>query len=267
MDFLVVVIAYIVSISLSSYEEPFSGLALRWRELASKPGWGAKLGMALYALAPVLLLALVMGWASSGLLEFVLSLALLLLVFKSGDQPEKLAEYQRKVEQEEDKAAWQLAVDDLGLEGQMYEPGEEGIDEGVQAGLGYLYLERFFVPVFWFIAFGAPGILLVWLVSVLMKDEAVDSFSHVVRHALYWIPVRLMAITLALMGSFNHCFPVWWRQLKDFDRDDRVLLITCLKSAIGHVNEDAMLDETLRLLKRTQLAWLVALALWLIFSF
>jgi membrane protein required for beta-lactamase induction len=267
MDFLVVVIAYVISVSVTHYDEPVSAVAMRWRKFSSRPAIGMKFGVAIYALVPPLLLGLILYFLSNALIEFIVSLGLLLLAFKSGDQPESLAEYQRQVEQGENTAAWRIAVEELGLESQMYEAGDEGINEGVQAGLGYLFLERFFVPVFWFIAFGAPGVLLVWMVSVLMKDESVDSFAHQVRHALYWFPVRLMAITMALMGSFSHCFPVWWQQLKDFDRDDRVLLITCLKSAIGQDNQETMLDETLTLLKRSQLAWLVGLALWLIFSF
>lgn len=188
MDFLVVVIAYVISVSVTHYDEPVSAVAMRWRKFCYRPSMSAKLGVAVYALVPTLLLGFILHLLSSGFVEFVLSLALLLLAFKSGDQPESLAEYQRKVEQGEDAAAWQIAVEELGLEGQMYEPGEEGIQEGVQAGLGYLFLERFFVPVFWFIAFGAPGILLVWLVSVLLKDESVDSFAHLVRHGALLVP-------------------------------------------------------------------------------
>ena len=69
------------------------------------------------------------------------------------------------------------------------------------------------------------------------------------------------------MGNFSRCFQVWLEQAKEFDRDDRVLLVTCLKSAMDEVSEDALLDETLSLIKRAQLAWLVGLALLLIFGF
>ncbi|TXR54262.1 regulatory signaling modulator protein AmpE [Reinekea thalattae] len=266
MDFLVVLIAYLVSISLSSYDEPFTEWTLGWRRLTARIKLNRALALAVYLLAPVVLLAAVLWFFSNSLVSFVCSLALLLLVFRSGDQPEKLAEYQAKVDQGDEQAAWQIAVDSLGLESQMYQPGDDGIDEGVQAGLGYLFLERFFVPVFWFIAFGAPGVLLVWLTSALMRDEQVDAFCHKVKHALYWIPVRAMAITTALVGSFSHCFPVWTQQSKDFDSDDRVLLVRCMQSAICQADECDMLSETLKLLKRTQFAWLVMLGFWLLFS-
>lgn len=267
MTFLAVIIAYIISISLSGHGEPVTQWAHRWQAFLAKQKFGVKVSVALYALLPTLVLALLLAWVDNGILTFVVSVAVLLLAFKSGDQPENLAEYQRKTEAGEDQAAWQVAVDELGLEGQIYEPGDESIDQGVQAGLAYQFLERFFVSVFWFTAFGAPGVLLAWLMSTAVHGEQVDAFCHRVKQALYWIPVRLMAFTLGLMGNFSRCFQVWIEQAKDFDRDDRVLLVTCLKSAMDDVNEDTMLDETLKLIKRSQLAWLVGLALLLIVGF
>lgn len=264
MDFLAILIAFIVSISLSGHGEPLTRWALRFHTWLSARGLGDRLCLALYALLPAVIVGLLLFWVSSGLLDFVVAVAVLLLAFKSGDQPENLDEYQRLTEAEDESAAWQLAVNELGLEGQMYEPGDANIDEGVQAGLAYLYLERFFVSVFWFMAFGVPGVVLVWLVATALQGEQVDAFCHRVKQALYWIPVRLMAFTLALMGNFNQCFQIWLDQAKDFDRNDRVLLITCLKSALGEVNEDAMLAHSLELIKRSQLAWLVCLGLMLI---
>lgn len=267
MSFLAVIIAYIISISLSGHGEPASRWAQQWLGVLSRRQWDPRLLVVLYALVPALLLWVLLFWIGSGVLSFVVSLAMLLLAFKSGDQPESLAEYQRKKDAEDDQGAWQLAVDELGLEGQMYEPGDEAVDEGVQAGLGYLYLERFFVSVFWFMAFGAPGVLLVWLVTAAVHGECTDAFCQRVKQALYWIPVRLMAFTLVLMGNFAHGFQVWLDQAKDFERDDRALLVTCLKSALGPVNEDQMLDDTLAIVKRSQLCWLVGLAILLIFGF
>jgi membrane protein required for beta-lactamase induction len=267
MSFLAVIIAYVISISLSGHGEPVTKWALHWHQALSDRKWNTKLCLALYALLPALVIGLILFWVGSGVLNFVVSIAVLLLAFKSGDQPESLADYQRKTEAGDDQAAWQLAVNELGLEGQMYEPGDESMDEGVQAGLAYLYLERFFVTVFWFMAFGAPGVVLVWLVSTAMHGEHIDAFCHRVKQALYWIPVRLMAFTLGLMGNFSHCFQIWLDQAKDFDRNDRVLLVTCLKSALGDVSSDEMLEHTLQLIKRSELAWLVAIALSLILGF
>ncbi|EAR07391.1 regulatory signaling modulator protein AmpE [Reinekea blandensis] len=267
MGFPAIIIAYIVSISLSGHGEPATRWAQRWHKLLSSRKWDPRLVIVLFALLPAVVLGIVLGLIGSRVLAFVVSVALLILAFKSGDQPESVADYRRKTEAGDDQGAWQLAVDELGLERQMYEPGEEGIEEGIQAGLAYLYLERFFVHTFWYIAFGAPGILLVWLVTTAVQGEEADAFCHQVKQALYWIPVRLMTFTLALMGHFAHGFQVWLDQVKDFERDDRMLLVSCLKSALGPVNEDNQLEETLSLLKRTQLAWLVGIALMFIFGF
>jgi len=267
MGFLAVIIAYIASISLSGHGEPVTGWAIRWHDIVVKREFGAKLTIAVYLLVPVAIIALLLFWIGNLALTFVASIAVLLLAFKSGDQPESLVEFRQHLEKGDDKAAWKLAVDELGLEGQMYESGDDGIEEGVQAGLGYLNLERFFVTIFWFMAFGVPGVILVWLMSVAIHVESTNAFSQRVKQALYWIPVRLMAFTLALMGDFSKCFPIWLDQAKDFERDDRVLLITCLKSSLTSSTEDTLLDDTLSLLKRTRLAWLVALGLVLIFGF
>ena len=267
MSFLAVIIAYVVSISLSGHGEPITKWASQWQSLLAKPQWNAKVFVSVYALLPAILLAAAVFWIDNVIFNLILSIGLLILAFKSGDQPENLAEYQRKTAAGEDSAAWQLAVDELGLESQMYEPGDAGIQEGVQAGLAYLYLERFFVSVFWFMAFGAPGVLLVWLMSTIIHNDEADAFCHRVKQALYWIPVRLMAFTLGLMGNFTHCFQIWIDQAKDFDRNDRVLLVTCLKAALVGTEESEMLEESLALIKRAQLAWLVGMAALLIFGF
>lgn len=268
MAFIAVIFAYVISVSLSGSAEPLTGSVMRWHEVIFQRKWDSRISVLIYALLPAIAVGVVLTLLDNGLFDFVVSVGFLLLMFRSGDQPEVLATYQQKLELGDEKSAWQLAVDELGLEKQLYEPGDEAIDEGVQAGLAYLYLERFFVSVFWFTAFGAPGVALVWLVSVANKhDEDADAFSRRILQALYWIPVRLMAFTLALMGNFTQCFQVWLEQAKDFERNDRVLLITCLKSALGEVSEDKLLSDTLSLLKRSQQAWLVGLALLLIFGF
>ncbi|MEJ2042384.1 MAG: regulatory signaling modulator protein AmpE [Reinekea sp.] len=266
MKFLAVVMSYIISQSLSGHGEPVTGWANRWFQFLQQCGLGIKLVVLVYALLPVLLFSALLYWVDSVILSFVISIPVLLLAFKSGDQPERLAEYKAKRESGEDEAAWHIAVSELGLERQLYEPNDELLDDGVQAGLAYLYLERFFVSIFWFIAFGAPGVLLVWLIATLIRAEQVDAFLYRVKHALFWMPVRLMAFTLALMGNFTHCFPVWLEQAKQFEKDDRVLLINCLNTAVGRVNEDTMLEESLALIKRCEWAWLVGLALMLIFG-
>ncbi|MFT5007518.1 MAG: AmpE protein [Granulosicoccus sp.] len=267
MDFLSVILAYLVSISLSGHGEPATAWVLRWRAHLVGRELGAKLTMVIYALLPALLVACLLWWVDNFIFNLVLSVTLLLLAFQSGDQPENLAQYQQLTAQGERQGAWQLAVDELGLVGEIYEPDDELLDEGVQAGMSYLYLERFFVSVFWFMAFGAPGVLLVWLMSTALRGEQADAFFQRVKQALYWIPVRLMALTLGLMGNFSQCFQVWLEQARDFDRDDRVLLLTCLKSALGSVAPDEMLGETLSLIKRAQMAWLISLAVLLIFGF
>ncbi|MDN3650505.1 regulatory signaling modulator protein AmpE [Reinekea marina] len=265
MDFIAIIVAYLVSISLSGHGEPLTGIVIEWRDFLQKRGWNAKITVALFALIPTVVLALLTGWKPSGIITFVISVGVLLLAFKSGDQPEVLEEFTRKQEAEDDQGAWQLAVEELGLAAQMYEPGDEAIEEGVQAGLAYLFLERFFVSVFWFIAFGAPGVLLVWLISTALNDDQQsDVFFHRVKHALYWIPVRLMTFTLALVGDFNHCFSIWLKEVKDFERDDRVLLVTCLKAAVGERSVERLLPDSMTLLRRSQYAWLVALAVNLI---
>jgi AmpE protein len=265
MDFIAIIAAYLVSISLSGHGEPLTGLALDWRSFLQKRGWSAKITVVLFALVPAILLAVLLWLVSSSIVTLVVSVGVLLLSFKTGDQPEVLAEFTRKQETEDDQGAWQLAVEELGLAAQMYEPGDDAIEEGVQAGLAYLFLERFFVAIFWFMTFGAPGVLLVWLISTaLSDDQQSDVFFHRVKHALYWIPVRLMTFTLALVGDFNHCFPIWLSQVKDFERDDRVLLVTCLKSAVGERSTEQLLPESMALLRRSQYAWLVGLAIILI---
>ena len=266
MSFLALIVAFLVSKSLSGHGEPVTGWSLSWFRWLQQRKLEARVLVGVYALVPVLLLAGLLYWVNNSLLTFVVAVPVLLLALKSGDQPDRLLDYRAKRAAGDDAAAWQIAVNDLGLEQQLYELGDEQLDEGVQAGLAYQYLERFFVTVFWFMAFDAPGVLLVWLITTLTHAQLSDAFINRVKHALFWIPVRLMVFTLALMGNFAQCFSGWLEQVTEFEKGDRSLLIGCLNKAVGPVASDVMLEESLALIKRAQWAWLVALALVLIFG-
>ena len=91
MDFLSVILAYLVSISLSGHGEPATAWVLRWRAHLVGRDLGAKLTMVIYALLPALLVACLQWWVDNFIFNLVLSVTLLLLAFQSGDQPENLA--------------------------------------------------------------------------------------------------------------------------------------------------------------------------------
>lgn len=266
MGFIAVILAYVISISLTGQHSSVQGYVARWQGLVFERGWNSKLALTIYSLLPALILGAVLAWLGSGFLVFVVSVVMLLLAFRAGDQPDKLDEFRRKQEAGESSEAWHVAVESLGLEQHLYEPNDPNLQQGVQSGISYLYLERFFVPVFWFVVFGPAGVLFVWLVGLSTAEQPNGSFCERVKQALYWFPVRLMTFTLALMGNFMRCFPVWLGEVRVFERNDRELLVRCTEMALVDIEAPALLDETIQLMKRSQLAWLVVLALILIFG-
>lgn len=294
MSFIAIVIAFLIASSVTGRLSPVAQVFSGWRRLVMGPSLNAKLALLLYALLPCVLLGLALWWLDSGLLNFVLSVFLLMLAFESGDAPDHVANYQRLAEAGDDEAAWQLATERLALDAQLYPKGSEAIEEGVLKGLGELYLERFFTTVFWYITFGLTGVLLVYLVRLLFVDSqssdrraadaeretdndnvtdearplsvAAHPFYRHVQQALRWFPARLMTFTLALVGDFGRTVSVWLSKARQLDVRDRDLVNACVVESLIHSEPKNRLKEAVGLFKRAQWVWLVGLALHLIFG-
>lgn len=274
MTFLAALLAWLVSLSLTGSRMPGRGRvpALISQVVVRLGGstWVYCLVLAL----PVVMLAAILHGLDHWLVTFLVGLGSLVLVFGPGDQADQLRRYRQYQQDDDADRAYELAVDTFDLPAGLYEGGATQMDEALKLSLAYQLLERFFVALFWFVAFGAPGVLLVVLVrharSVLVQlpaeSSAAASLAVQVHHAINWIPARLLTLSLALVGDFSQSFAIWLRRIRDFELADRALLETSLKVSLPENPEAQRPEDVLALIKRAQVLWMVVIALATIFG-
>ncbi|WP_028669438.1 regulatory signaling modulator protein AmpE [Saccharospirillum impatiens] len=274
MTFMAAILAWLVSLSLSGNRMPGQGVTTRpLEQVFTRLGgriWVYVLAMAV----PVLLLSAILAWFDLWLVTFLVGFGSLVLVFGSSDQVDQLKQYrQYQVDGESDRA-YELAVEAFDLPEGLYEGGSEQMDEALNVSLAYQLLERFFVALFWFVAFGASGVLLVVLVrharSILTQqpseDNSAASLAVQVHHAINWIPARLLTLSLALVGDFSQSFAIWLRRVRDFELVDRALLESSLRVSLPENPDAQRPEDVLSLMKRAQVLWMVVIALATIFG-
>lgn len=81
-------------------------------------------------------------------------------------------------------------------------------------------LHNLFALIFWFLLLGPMGSALYFVVSLVANDfaDASKPFNEqakTVRGVLDWVPVRLMGLSFALMGSFGKVFRYWISTVTD----------------------------------------------------
>ncbi|MFC3092722.1 beta-lactamase regulator AmpE [Alteromonas sediminis] len=148
-------------------------------------------------------------------------------------------------------------------------------DKGATFGLRLVWLnyQHYAAVILFFVAFGAPG-----AIFYVLAREAFDyacneeSFSvtsaSAVRHLADFIPVRLSAFGLLLVGNFAHAMPVWLQSLFAFSERPSKTLTRVASSAevlpnpeqkdVDQATEPAML---VKLAKRNLLFLLVVVSI------
>ena len=269
MTFLAAILAWLVSLSLSGNRMPGRGMLARPLDQVFSRLGGASWVYCLVIAVPVVLLAAILGWFDHWLVSFLVGFGSLLLVFGSGDQADQLKLYRQYQIDGDTEQAYELAVENFELPEGLYEGGPAQMDAALNLSLAFQLLERFFVALFWFVAFGAPGVLLVVLVrharSILLQmpteSSSAASLAVQVHHAINWIPARLLTLSLALVGDFSQSFAIWVRRIRDFELVDRALLETSLKVSLPDNPDAQRPEDVLSLVKRAQVLWMVVIAL------
>lgn len=274
MTFLAAILAWLVSLSLSGNRVPGRELLARPIDQVFSRLGGRVWVYGLVIAVPVVLLSAILGWFDHWLVTFLVGFGSLVLVFGSGDQADQLKLYRQYQADGDLDQAYELALATFDLPEGLYEGGPEQMDEALNLSLAYQLLERFFVALFWFMAFGAPGVLLVVLVrhtrAVLLQmpseSSGATSLAVQVHHAINWFPVRLLTLSLALVGDFTHSFAIWLRRLRDFELTDAALLSKGLMVSLPDRPDARRPEDVLALIKRAQVLWMVVIALATIFG-
>jgi AmpE protein len=124
-----------------------------------------------------------------------------------------------------------------------------------------------FGVIFWYFLFGPIGLAL-YVCSTEMRHflatnengakEALYDYSSKLQGILNWVPARLLALTYALVGHFTASIST---VLKGFGlgiNADHEYLVNCAKTSLQNPSDP---QETIQLIERAALVWLVVLAL------
>lgn len=216
--------------------------------------------------APLLLLGL-LSWMLAPLVYGILLLPLHLLVLLwslgRGDPWLSLAPFRDSWQRGDAEAAWLDARRDLGVQTE----DASGLLSQVQGFLLWQAHQGFFAVVFWYVALGPLAALAYRLLALLVEhagDAALRRGAGRLRHALDWLPARLLALSLALAGNFVATRRVLQARLFDLDAGAARLVADAGRAAAdatpGRSGVET-LDELRGLLLRAGLLWYSALAL------
>lgn len=246
-----------------------------WRQwLARVEGQGAEpwLQLALLVLLPMALLGLLLliiqplayGWLA-------LPLHLLVLVYSlgRGDVLAALGPFRDAWRRGDDQAALHVAERDLGLVADA--EGELLLKvQGYELWQAY---QGFFAVIFWYALLG-PLLALAYRLLALTAEQAsqpaLAARAGQLRHALDWLPARVLAASFALVGNFAAVSRAVLHDLLAWDIPAAQLLSNAGRAA-GELPEPqageagvSSLDELWQLLVRSAVLWYAAFAVWIL---
>ncbi len=182
-------------------------------------------GTSLYIvlLAPAIVLAVVEYWLLGAFLTFIEQSIILFICIGC---PALRATYKcfLNAAERNDLQACSMYTDQLGHCGSINESDGSATTEGKSFGqhLTWLNYQHYAAVMLWFIGFGAPGALFYCLSR--STTEALCSANHPLKasagrlmFALDYIPVRITALGMLMMGHFSRALPEWVNYALRFD--------------------------------------------------
>jgi len=240
--------------------------------------WRTEFGLLLVVVPLIILAALVwhvLDDTLHGLLSFVYGSAMLFLCWG----PRDLDADARRAARAESAADRAEALSALGVDPAANTTRSSDLVDAVFSS----GLTRWFAPVFWFVAFGPPGVLAYRILQLLAQSPDLRTklpllqveFAERVHAALAWLPAQLMTLALALASDFDTVVRAW-REHHDahgqgFFHLDLGFLSATARAAVDLDDEDfstadgaplsnLAVEEARRLLWRVLIVWLSLLA-------
>ncbi|BFO06121.1 regulatory signaling modulator protein AmpE [Pseudomonas guariconensis] len=226
--------------------------------------------LAILVLAPVALLVLllhVLEPVAYGLLALPVHLLVLIYSLGRGDIKASLGPFRDAWRRADDQAALHVAERDLGLAAH----DAPSLLVRVQGHLLWQAYQSFFAVIFWYFLLG-PGAALAYRLLALSvensRQPALKERAEQLRHALDWLPVRVLALSFALVGNFVAVVRVMLHELLNWH-----ISAGHLVARVGRVADSApeeedtqrglgRLDSLWELLLRCAVLWYACFALW-----
>ncbi len=272
MSFLVLLLALLVEkFSGGRQRIQQDGLWLHWlasSEANSRLATAPELTLSLLVLLPVALLGLLLlaieplmyGW-----LALPVHLLVMIYCLGRGDVLAKLGPFRDAWRRGDTEAAYLVAARDLGVEGE----DDAQLLRRVQGYLLWEGFQGFFAVIFWYALLG-PLLALAYRLLALTETHATQSslreLARRFRHALDWLPVRMLGVSFGLVGNFVAVMQTMLHELLNWAIPaEKLLLDNGLAGAEVAEPEAgeagvASLDALWQLLIRSAVLWYGALA-------
>ncbi|QXH55898.1 regulatory signaling modulator protein AmpE [Pseudomonas maumuensis] len=226
--------------------------------------------LSILILAPVALLVLllhVLEPVAYGLLALPVHLLVLVYSLGRGDVKAALGPFRDAWRRGDEQAALHVAERDLGLAAD----DAQSLIKRVQGHLLWQAYQSFFAVIFWYFLLGPAAALAYRLLALTMdnsRQPALQTLAGQLRHAMDWLPVRVMTVSFALVGNFVAVTRVMLHELLDWHVSAGHLV-----AKVGRVADDIpeeedrqrgleRLDSLWELLLRCAVLWYACFALW-----
>ncbi|MCR8933158.1 MULTISPECIES: regulatory signaling modulator protein AmpE [Pseudomonas] len=236
------------------------------QRMAGKP-WLVLTILVLLPVALLALLLLVLEPVAYGLLALPVHLLVVIYSLGRGDLLGGLGPFRDAWRREDLQAAAHVAKRDLNI---CADSGEQLL-ERVQAHLLWQAYQSFFAVIFWYFVLGPVAALAYRLLALAQEhgqNPALVERAAQLRHAFDWLPVRLLAASLALVGNFVAVSRVMLHELLNWNIS-AAQLINRVGLAAGEIPPPALgpegintLDCLWELLLRAAVLWYAGFALW-----
>ena len=234
--------------------------------LAKQP-WLVLTILVLFPVALLALLLVVLEPVAYGLLALPVHLLVVIYSLGRGDLLGGLGPFRDAWRREDLQAAAHVAKRDLNI---CADSGEQLL-ESVQGHLLWQAYQSFFAVIFWYFVLGPVAALAYRLLALAQEhgqNPALVERAAQLRHAFDWLPVRLLAASLALVGNFVAVSRVMLHELLNWNIS-AAQLINRVGLAAGEIPPPVVgpdgintLDCLWELLLRAAVLWYAGFALW-----
>ncbi len=228
--------------------------------------------LALLAL-PLLLAGFVLwsiGGQLYGLLTLVAHVVLLLFAIGRHDPLGSMASpFEEAWQRSDQEAAYHIARRDLDLDCE----NPDDLLRQVDASIGCAAFRDYVAPVFWYLLLGPLGALGYRLLNRFELQTGHPAHPSVTRmtHALEWLPARLFAMSLALVGDFERTLGLVKGWLLSWEISADQVVADCIAAALGDEQAvdsapPAVLRPVRVLVTRSLLVWAACIAFFSLFG-
>lgn len=246
--------------------------------LAKTSVWGTLWGL-LALIVPILIgvgiIDIIVHGRLFGLIEFLFSLLVLLYCLRAENLKSQLNDYFAALETEDLTKAGNAAKEFLGKKAPE---DAAGLARAVTQGIFQKAIVQCFSYIFWFILFGPYGVMLYFVVRelhLLATKEGSElklflEVSKKTQAVLDWLPIRLVALSYALVGHFTPGFAHWIRTfLKGLDVENQLAWTSGLAAMDAKINSDskASISENvmaINLVNNAVIVWVVVVAIFIL---